>query len=1165
MNLLRVFTLSLSFLVLVLLCSSDVEGNTNCCTQLNIPSECHFLCGVGSQSFWTTTRWKCTHKYYAKVATCKVNNKINYVKLFGKELTQSIKSGFDKLTNSLKAKLSDAKEFVKATVSELLSVPQDVLSSLQESLSGMTSTQFSGIIDRLTSFTSQNLKKLISHMNLDSFFTNVDKITTKTWDREQMAAFSQAAYRKFGSSIRQWPVNALQTMKQLLAGLDASELSQLAGDVFDQGVGSICLAKFDRDQKTALMIPAKEAYGDVILWDENVLGGLCNLLEALPVRDILNLAADVVTKAIDSLVRNDFSVPQAKAIIAKLKQEWKDVKTWSIPQLQKLGKLLKDLNVADLKSLTREQFTAIRGILGNLKLSSGQMRVLITKAKELLGSPDKWNQNNINELGNLVAGLLPSELRKIGDQVIKDSLQVLKDVDLDLDQAQEIVEKLKQSFDLSQLTTGDIVALGKSIDGFLSSDVGKLAQLAVFVAFPQMKIVKEVAMPVLRKFIKKYEDDPTDGKNITQLGQFAIALSRDELEAEDVDQIIINLDKLGLIPWDKTQILALAKKIRARWGDFNGTDADESDNPNWGFLNMKKLGHIAIGIAKEELRDLPIRGIEDTIDALGQQKDWDRGQILMVLTRLREYWEMENLDFSNFTEVDINFLGTFLRGLAQEELKKLPETILLTAIRRLGEQTGLPEDKLKARAFLAVELFKNQTGVDVLNSSHIEDLGILVAGLSRKALRKISKEAFLDNLYNIARAKGYDMKKLKEVAKLAKQHIDKSDVAEWSGDHWRAVGPATLGLDPSDLDRINADALDEMLPEFGTYSFSKTQAQSLVRAAKKAWKENDVGKWTGEKLRQLGSLVKGLETEDIKRLGQEAFEEAVGLWGQHLDVDKETLEALAGKAKEYFTNGDLSKLTAQLAKRIGRVVLGLTPDDLEKLKLDNIDLIAALGKWKDWSKDQLDRLKPKVQEFLRTLNKDDDAYMSLGQLALSLTKDDILRMSQKAFRLSVKQLSEIKGWSEEQKKAIIDKAKIVWTQQVDQWDKDQVNELGQVLEALSPNDIPKLRPEVVDVIPPTVFEEMNLPQLQAFSADQYQAMLTPQVQAISSVKREGLSMAQQDAIESVIVRDPDEEDPWGPDDDDDTNNCPGHTCSAPSHVKVSFAGLLVVPVGIMLR
>lgn len=76
-----------------------------------------------------------------------------------------------------------------------------------------------------------------------------------------------------------------------------------------------------------------------------------------------------------------------------------------------------------------------------------------------------------------------------------------------------------------------------------------------------------------------------------------------------------------------SQALTLTKKIRTKWGDFNGTDADDSDTPNWGFLNMKKLGHIAIGIAKEELRDLPIRGVEDVIDVLGQEKDWDRGQV----------------------------------------------------------------------------------------------------------------------------------------------------------------------------------------------------------------------------------------------------------------------------------------------------------------------------------------------------------------------------------------------------------------------------------------------------------------------------------------------------------------------------------------------------------
>lgn len=60
--------------------------------------------------------------------------------------------------------------------------------------------------------------------------------------------------------------------------------------------------------------------------------------------------------------------------------------------------------------------------------------MLIAKAKELIGSPDKWNKDNIKELGNLVAGLLPSELKQIGEQVVKDSLQTLKEVDFNLDQ-----------------------------------------------------------------------------------------------------------------------------------------------------------------------------------------------------------------------------------------------------------------------------------------------------------------------------------------------------------------------------------------------------------------------------------------------------------------------------------------------------------------------------------------------------------------------------------------------------------------------------------------------------------------------------------------------------------------------------------------------------------
>ncbi|KAJ7333549.1 hypothetical protein OS493_017087 [Desmophyllum pertusum] len=117
-------------------------------------------------------------------------------------------------------------------------------------------------------------------------------------------------------------------------------------------------------------------------------------------------------------------------------------------------------------------------------------------------------------------------------------------------------------------------------------------------------------MPIVQQFIKKYQEE-SGGKNIAQLDEFAAALSRGEVDAESVDNVINNLDQLGLIPWDKTQVLTLAKK---------------------------KLGHIALGIAKEELHDLPIRGIEDAIDVLGREKDCDRGQIDVV----DNYFDIQN-------------------------------------------------------------------------------------------------------------------------------------------------------------------------------------------------------------------------------------------------------------------------------------------------------------------------------------------------------------------------------------------------------------------------------------------------------------------------------------------------------------------------------------------
>ena len=52
---------------------------------------------------------------------------------FPHQFSIRIKNSFEKLSEDLQKKLSGAKEFVKASVSELMQVPQDLLSSLRVS------------------------------------------------------------------------------------------------------------------------------------------------------------------------------------------------------------------------------------------------------------------------------------------------------------------------------------------------------------------------------------------------------------------------------------------------------------------------------------------------------------------------------------------------------------------------------------------------------------------------------------------------------------------------------------------------------------------------------------------------------------------------------------------------------------------------------------------------------------------------------------------------------------------------------------------------------------------------------------------------------------------------------------------------------------------------
>ncbi|CAB4014475.1 Hypothetical predicted protein, partial [Paramuricea clavata] len=110
---------------------TDGESAKTCCQKKNVPPECNFLCESNHGSIGFVTKWKCRAKYYATIKTCEVEDAIDYVKMFGQKLTESVAKGFENLRDTIKNKLKVATDFAKLTVNELKEIPQDVLGSLQ--------------------------------------------------------------------------------------------------------------------------------------------------------------------------------------------------------------------------------------------------------------------------------------------------------------------------------------------------------------------------------------------------------------------------------------------------------------------------------------------------------------------------------------------------------------------------------------------------------------------------------------------------------------------------------------------------------------------------------------------------------------------------------------------------------------------------------------------------------------------------------------------------------------------------------------------------------------------------------------------------------------------------------------------------------------------------
>ena len=143
------------------------------------------------------------------------------------------------------------------------------------------------------------------------------------------------------------------------------------------------------------------------------------------------------------------------------------------------------------------------------------------------------------------------------------------------------------TFQLQSFTKEKLIELHTLLKAFSESDAGKISKKVLFAAFPELIVVKGIGEPVLRHFVKvvrvfflvfyislndriifcfltnlnhpffiqmQYKDETKKNGEIKSLGQFVNALTRYELNQEDIKDILGNLEKLTGTNFDEAKV-----------------------------------------------------------------------------------------------------------------------------------------------------------------------------------------------------------------------------------------------------------------------------------------------------------------------------------------------------------------------------------------------------------------------------------------------------------------------------------------------------------------------------------------------------------------------------------------------------------------------------------
>ncbi|KAK3726982.1 hypothetical protein QZH41_014715 [Actinostola sp. cb2023] len=803
-----------------------------------------------------------------------------------------------------------------------------------------------------------------------------------------------------------------------------------------------------------------------------------------------------------------FSKKQMEAFAKRMKQNKGDPSTWSAGTVKELGGLIKGLSPKELKNLAsagRATFEASLEELSKINVKSmtkGQRREIVRGASKSFGSQSTWNSSTLTKMAKFVGDMNHKDIAKIPVAAIKGAISSLAEAAFEGKSFRELMKKVKDpknGFGRSnQWTAGTLRSLGNLTAGMTVKDINDLDRHAIKGALDTLgksKLSRKQARKMASKVKEAFgSPDTWTVQIIRNASNILRGLKPKDLRKLPAQAIRDSLESLKHIHFSRSQKRELAKKVKESLGDPS----------KWNESVVQFMGPLIGGLSLSDLKSIPNNAIKSALNSLKDDDTVPPAKRRAILRKAKEAGKVRLLDVGSFLDTysledleDVDPIADLGNDTEDgnntqddtHDRKKLPWKLsqarkMLHKVKKVWGDPASNEsqwtlqniDRLQG---LAIGIWKS-----LLDSMPAHDIADIVEELSQQQGFTSGQVHVIDQHYNVDDVIVVIMKMIIRAYKDKLGLNLPSRFSDLDQIEIEALGSFIVELDEIDLENLSPDAGIEAVRQIGVTPLNhkprglvRRKLTTALRLLAKKRGETDLAPedLTSEDLYDLGNLALGFTPEELKRIEETSFKDAIHTLGKIEGFDKEQLQVLADKAKEAYKGSGIaedapSQLTDEDVYDLGNILSGFTKEDFAKMDehvvKDNIDYLGSLS----LDQQQAEGLMAQATAAKRKRRDTDlsgktgDELIAMGNTLLALHTADIGTISNAAFDEAASAIGAIKHFSGIQLEAWASKAQQAWNESVELITSEQLLRLGVMSVGFSAQDLGRMALDSDDVI-----------------------------------------------------------------------------------------------------